>query len=136
MHLSLFGFFRKNKTTMTDEQIQREQLWELWVRGRVPSPYAALMTFQSEVNNGGHSQYFFNTENAADLKKSMAALDRILPEPLRGNLRKAYDAYLLLEQLDTDDAAEQVLTQCDAAFFEHEAEIEDILTAYAATMQK
>lgn len=36
-----------------------DRLWELWEGERVDSPYAELMTYQSEINNGGHSQFFF-----------------------------------------------------------------------------
>lgn len=46
-----------------------DRLWEHWEGERVDSPYAELMTYQSEINNGGHSQFFFNIENTGDLEK-------------------------------------------------------------------
>lgn len=55
------------------------------------------MTYQGEINNGGHDQYFLNTGNKGDLQKKMAILETVLPEKLQSNLRKAYAAYRALE---------------------------------------
>ena len=30
------------------------------IEGKAESPYAELMTYQGDINNGGHSQYFSN----------------------------------------------------------------------------
>lgn len=62
------------------------------------SPYAELMTYQSEINNGGHDQYFTNVENTSDLNKEISALEQILSAELKNNLNKAYKAYLILEK--------------------------------------
>ena len=43
-------------------------MWDMWVAGDAESPYAELMEYESEVNNGGHSQYFYNFANCGDLK--------------------------------------------------------------------
>ena len=48
------------------------------------------MTYQSEINNGGHSQYFCNVENVSDLQKEMSELQIIFTPILRENLKKAY----------------------------------------------
>ena len=63
---------------------------EAWNEEIVQSPYAELMTYQSEINNGGHSQYFCNVENVSDLQKEMSELQIILTPILRENLKKAY----------------------------------------------
>lgn len=56
--MGVFRFFKKNKAEPTDEQKKWNKMWDLWAEGRADSPYAELMTYQSEINNGGHDQYF------------------------------------------------------------------------------
>ena len=46
-------------------------MWDLWVEKKAETPYAELMTYQSEVSNGGHDQYFTNTENTGDIQKEI-----------------------------------------------------------------
>jgi len=86
------------------------------------SPYAELMTYQGEVNNGGHAQYFTNIENTSDLQKEMATLGTILPINLKNNLQLEYKAYLILEGKE-DEKAEEIIENCDNVFGENEEEI-------------
>ena len=88
--MGVFRFFEKNKAEPTDEQKKWNKMWHLWAEGRADSPYAELMTYQSEINNGGHDQYFFNIENSGNLQKEMAILKTVLPAKLRDNLQNAY----------------------------------------------
>ncbi len=106
-------------------------MWDLWTEEKAESPYSELMTYQSEINNGGHSQYFTNVENTSDLQKEMSALETILSEKLKENLNKAYKAYLILEETD-DETAEETLEQCDDVFYENEEEINHTLEEYAS----
>lgn len=76
-------------------------MWELWGEGKADSPYAEVLTYQSEINNGGHDQYFFNIENTGDLKKELAVLNSVLPELLKKNLNAAYKAYVALQRMKT-----------------------------------
>jgi len=116
---------------LTAEQRKWNKMWDLWVEGKAASPYAELMTYQSEVNNGGHDQYFTNVENTGDLKKEMAALASILPQKLVSNLQKAYEAYLTSEE----EIAEEISEQCDDLFYENEGEINRLLESYAAKVE-
>ena len=59
---------------LTEEQLKWNKMWELWTEAKVEVPYAQLMTYQSEINNGGHGQYFCNVENNDDLSKEISAL--------------------------------------------------------------
>ncbi len=106
-------------------------MWDLWASGQVDSPYAELMTYQSEINNGGHDQYFVNVENVSDLRKEMATLTTILPETLQQNLQIAYRAYLESNEEGIDQSADEILEKCDEAFFENEEQINSLLKAYA-----
>ncbi|MFQ7036393.1 MAG: hypothetical protein ACLRTQ_12380 [Candidatus Borkfalkia sp.] len=75
--------------------------------GHIDSSYSELMTYQSEINNGGHAQYFDNVSNTSDLQNEMLSLQTILPLQLSAALEQAYTAYLKLEE--NDDAQSEEL---------------------------
>ena len=133
--MGLFNIFKKKKIELTEEQLKWNKMWELWTEEKVSSPYAELMTYQSEINNGGHDQYFTNVENTGDLNKDIAALEQILSSELKDNLNKAYKAYMILEENDEDEEAEEVLEQCDGVFYENEEEINRLLEEYACKIE-
>ena len=130
--MGLFSVFKKKKVELTVEQQKWNKMWELWTEEKVETPYAELMTYQSEINNGGHSQYFTNVENIGDLQKEMSALEQILSKKLGINLKKAYKAYLVLEENQDDEKSEETLEQCDDVFYENEEEINCALEEYAS----
>ena len=132
--MGLFDIFKKKKVELTEAQLKWNKMWELWTEEKTKSPYNELMTYQSEINNGGHSQYFCNVDNVSDLKKEMSALEEILTPLLRENLQKAYKADLILEEKE-DEEAEQILDQCDDVFYENEEQINRILQEYANTLE-
>ena len=132
--MGLFDIFKKKKVELTEEQLKWNKMWELWTEEKTKSPYTELMTYQSEINNGGHSQYFCNVDNVSDLKKEMSALEKILTPLLRENLQKAYKADLILEEKE-DEEAEEILDQCDDVFYENEEQINCILQEYANTLE-
>lgn len=132
----LFDIFRRKKknalddNSLTEENKQWNKMWDLWANGEIQSPYNELMTYQSEINNGGHGQYFVNTENTSDLLKEMSGLNSILSDTLKENLKTAYEAHLLLEQDETNEEAEAVLEKCDDVFFQNEKDINAILESF------
>lgn len=132
--MGLFAIFKKKKTALTEDQRKWNKMWDLWAEEKAASPYSELMKYHSEVNNGGHGQYFINVENNGNLKNEMSALAQILSAKLNANLEKAYAAYLALEERD-DEKAEETLDQCDDVFYENEQEIICALEAYASKMQ-
>ena len=133
--MGLFDLFKKKKVELTEEQLKWNKMWELWAAEDVDSPYAELMTYQSEINNGGHGQYFCNVENNDDLSKEISALETILSDKLVANLHNAYKAYLILEENEEDEKAEEIIEQCDDMFFANEEEINKKLESYANTIQ-
>lgn len=133
--MGLFDVFKKKEVELTREELQWNKMWDLWTEEKAESPYAELMTYQSEVNNGGHDQYFLNVENTGNLEKEMSALEQILSARLKENLKKAYQAYLVLEENEDDEDAEEILEQCDDTFWENEEEINQALEKYASKMQ-
>lgn len=133
--MGLFDVFKKKKVELTEEQQKWNKMWDLWAKGEASSPYAELMTYQGEINNGGHAQYFTNVENTGDLQKEMSALVNILPQKLIDNLQKAYKAYLILEEKEDDEQAEEILEQCDDVFYENEEEINRLLEELSKQIQ-
>ena len=133
--MGLLDVFKKKKVELTEDQLKWNKMWMLWTEERVKSPYAELMTYQSEINNGGHSQYFCNVENVSDLQKEMSELQIILTPILRENLKKAYKAYLILEENEEDEKAEEILEQCDDIFYENEEQINHLLEQYANELE-
>ena len=133
--MGLFDFLKKKNVELTEEQQRWDKIWDLWTEGKAASPYSEIMTYQSEINNGGHDQYFFNVENTGDIQKEMSMLKTVLSEILKDNLEKAYQAYLLLEEIDDDEKAEAVMEQCDDVFYENEEEINRLLEEYATKIE-
>ena len=86
--MGVFRFFKKNKAEPTDEQKKWNKMWDLWAEGRADSPYAELMTYQSE----------------------MAILETALPAKLRENLQNAYNAYRKLTNEESGEQTETMLS--------------------------
>ena len=129
----MFGFFKdrkKSKKELTEKEVRWNKMWDLWVQGEIPSPYNELMSYQSEVNNGGHDQYFLNTGNISDVDQTLSVLSEILPMKLKENLYTAYNAYLCLEKDEDDEKAQGVIESCDELFMQNEHDVTDILEKY------
>lgn len=128
----MFGFLKKliEVSDLTEQEQKWNKLWDLWAEGEIPSPYSELMTYQSEINNGGHSQYFTNSESAGDITGELKALFNVLPGEFKENLNIAYKAYIRLEE-NEDEEGGKVLERCDDFFFENEEEINSILERYS-----
>lgn len=115
--MKLFNFFKKQKS---EKPLPPDSTFA----EPAESPYEELINYQDEVNNGGHFQYFINTENTGDLKKEFSALETVLPKILWDNLQNAYKAYLKTDESD------DILDQCDDIFYENEDEIDRIIDEY------
>ena len=118
--MKLFNFFKKQKSETPLPSVRT-------VDEPAESPYEELINYQEEVNNGGHFQYFINTENTGDLKKEFSALETVLPKILWDNLQNAYKAYL---KTDESGESDEILDQCDDIFYENEDEIDRIIDEY------
>ena len=148
--MGLFDFFKKKKEELPAKQKEKtdateqeatsdaveqdawDRMWELWGEGKADSPYAEVLTYQSEINNGGHDQYFFNVENTGNLQREMAILETALPAKLRENLQNAYNAYRKLTNEESGEQTETMLSQYDDVFYRDEEEINCVLRAYAS----
>ena len=123
--MGIFDIFKRKKAALTTDQ-KLDKMWDLWAINKLDLPCAKLMKYESEVNNGGHSQYFFNVANCGDLAAEVEAVLSMLPEPLRENLARGYAAFS--EQNDiSDDVNDELFEECDDVFYEHEQLIIDII---------
>lgn len=118
---------------MTESELKWNLMWDMWVAGNAVSPYAELMEYESEVNNGGHSQYFFNSANCGRLNAELEKLWAVLPNPLYDNLKRAYDAFASQEDI-CDDVNDELFDECDEVFYENEHLVADILKKYADSL--
>ena len=122
-----------NSSTLSQEDQRFNKMWDLWAEGNISSPYAELMTYQSEINNGGHDQFFYNVSQSDNVERVVGELYKILPEALASNLRTAHNS--LLENGDDMDANEEVFEGCDDIFYENEERINHILQEYSKTIE-
>lgn len=133
----LFGKENEEKRA----QRQWDYMWQLWTECRLPSPYQELLTYDAEVQDGGHLQYFINAEiRKFNMFSIMSALKEVLPEKLGDNLSAAYRSYCRLGiDVSDDDAIAEALEDAplslfDDCFFELEEELLSLLESYAATL--
>lgn len=118
---------------MNESERKWNLMWDMWVAGTAASPYAELMEYESEVNNGGHSQYFFNVANCGDLSAAVALILPMLPSPLHENLKRGYDAFAAQEDI-CDDDNDDLFEECDDVFYENEQLLINVLQAYADSL--
>ena len=123
--MGFFNIFKKKEATLTTGQ-KLDKMWGLWAEDKLNLPCAKLMKYESEVENGGHSQYFFNVANCGDLATEVEVVLSMLPEPLRENLARGYAAFSAQEDI-SDDVNDELFEKCDDVFYEHEQLIIDII---------
>ena len=140
--MGLFDIFKKktapikeSKKVVPPETMKFNKMWDLWETGQAKSPYQELMTYQAEVNNGGHSQFFYNVENSGgDVDAVVREVLSILPKTLHRNLEKALSTYKKYNEVD-EDKMDDILDTCDDVFYENEDDINNILENYAETIE-
>lgn len=131
--MGIFDIFKKKKELPLEAQ-QWNKMWNLWTEDKIESPYKELMTYQSEVNNGGHSQYFCNIESNNDARSEINKVKKLLSKDLQENIEKAYKAYQKLEEVE-DIESEEILEECDNLYYEKESEINDILEEFSSKIE-
>ena len=72
--MSFFDLFKKKKKEQPTEELKWNKMWDLWAEEKASSPYAELMTYESEINNGGHMQFFDNVSNTSNLPQVISVL--------------------------------------------------------------
>lgn len=137
----IFDIFKRKKDKgsvapiFSEAERKWNKMWDLWANGEIESPYNELMNYHGEVANGGHYQYFLNTENNGDLKAELEKLCGILPDVLKSNLQTAFNAYSELEQDKNVDANEEIIKKCDRVFGDNEEIINEILEGFCEKIE-
>ena len=131
--MGILDIFKK-KEEIPEEAEKWNKMWDLWTEEQIESPYKELMTYQSEINNGGHSQYFCNIESISNIEDELKKIKSILPQNLIDNLNKAYKANQILENEENEEA-ETIIEECDNTFYENENLINDLLNERASKIE-
>lgn len=112
---------------------------DLWVDNKLDNPIQHLITYDSEVNNGGHLQFFENCHE--ELPEIIPLIKTYLSKNMAKNLQDAYDLYLNLNpntySIDTfvDVAREDHFDKFDNYYYEHDKEVNQVLTKYSLTLK-
>ena len=114
---------------LTVEEKKWNKLWELWANGEVKSPYYEIMEYSSEVNNGGHAQFFSNLGDLKELEEAKKVLLKELPEIFIKKLNKAY----LKDEFGRK--ASKLADKCDDVFYANEKMINEFLQTNANTLE-
>ena len=120
----------ENKLTLEDKKWNK--LWDLWANGELESPYIEIMEYSSQVNNGGHAQFFSNLGDLKELNKVINILLNHLPKIFVEKVKEAYNSYLKDE---FSDETEYLNDQCDTIFYANEKLINNMLQKYANTLE-
>ncbi len=136
-------FFKKKrmKYVLTEEDKKWNKMWDLWVNEELPSPYYELMTYDSEVQNGGHLQFFENENNLGRLDNDIESLKNILNKDMYDCLLKAYEKWKELNlSIDTVDdyvevEDEDYFNEADTYYYNHEEYVKNTLKEYSLTIE-
>ena len=120
------------KYELSIEDQKWNKMCDLWTKGEVPSPYSELMEYSSEVNNGGHAQFFSNLNDLGELDDAFVHVKKILPEVLKEKVILAYNEF---KKDEFSDETETLCSECDDIFYKNEDLINEILKQYASTLK-
>ena len=127
-------FFQKKEEELPIEAQKWNKMWDLWVKGEIETPYYELMDYLGGVNNGGHHCHLDNTNGSNNLKEYIDALTLILPEPLKSNVVRAYNAYIKNPD-DLSDEDVEILEDCDSVYYANEELVDNILKERASKIE-
>lgn len=126
----------KEEDTFSDEKWNK--MIDLWVDYELNHPIKDVLTYDSEVNNGGHLQFFENCNN--ELDEMLISLKDNLPEDIYINLKKAYDVYtssdINIENVDdyVGEALEDRFREYDSYYYNNNYKVNEVLRNYASTL--
>lgn len=127
----------KEEDTFSDEKWNK--MIDLWVNYELYHPIKDVLTYDAEVNNGGHLQFFENCND--ELDEMMVSLKDNLPEEIYDNLKNAYDLYISsnikVENVDdyVDEALEDRFGEFDSYYYNNSNKVNEVLRNYASTLE-
>lgn len=111
---------------------------DLWSDSKLNDPIKDVITYDAEVQNGGHLQFFENCQDEMD--ELMSSLKKQLPKEMYKNLEDAYELYkqkdLTIETVDdyVEEAQLGDFDKFDYFYYENEKKIYQIMQEYAFTL--
>ena len=123
-----------NNLEIPKDYLQWNKMMELWGDGKLESPYSELIEYLNGVNNGGHFMHFDNVSGNGNLKKYVDQIASILPEVLKENINRAYNAYIVNPD-DVSEENEAILDECDKIYFINEEDVNEILQDRASKIE-
>ena len=122
-----------DKTEEQNPELEEKwyKMWQLWMNDRLESPYQEILTYENEVRNGSHLQYFNWIQEHEDFEKTINIVSLNLEGTvLKPIFDKAYKAYQELGE--NQSRAGEILRICDTTFAEQGDAIEEYLETIAA----
>ena len=136
-------FTTTKKETDNYFRIEDEEKWnkmiDLWSDYKLDDPIKDVITYDAEVQNGGHLQFFENCEG--EIEELMISLKKQLPEEMYSNLKEAYDLHkkknLTIETVDdyVEEAQLGDFDKFDNFYYDNENKISKIMQEYASTLE-
>lgn len=137
---------KKPDKRLSIEDQKWNKLWQLWSDVTLNNNYDnyiyTLMTYSSEINNGGHLQFFLNERNnQVDFDIINQHLKTALSPLLYDNYFKAYNLFkslnLKVECIEdyVDVEMENHFQEFDKCFYDNEESINQTIKDYANTIE-
>lgn len=133
----------RQKKNVKEEDTFSNEKWnkmiDLWVDYELDHPIKDVLTYDAEINNGGHLQFFENCND--ELDEMMISLKENLPEDIYINLKKAYDVYtssdINIENVDdyVGEALEDRFGEYDSYYYNNNDKVNEVLRNYASTLE-
>lgn len=136
--MNIFEIFKglfdrtKEENNLDPIQLRWNKMWDMWASLEAPSPYSELMTYQAEVSDGGHKQFFESVHSVTDIQDELDAILSLLDGVLADNLLRAIDAF---SNSDNQEYMDKIFKECDSVFFENQERIDNVLINYANTLE-
>ena len=115
----------------TELELNWNKMWVLWMNKKMESPYQEILSYETDVRNGSHLEYFNWIKDNENFEKTIDIVSKNLKGTVLETIfNQAYDAYQKIEK--SKDEAEQILSLCDKAFANEEDAIEKYLETIAS----
>ena len=137
--IRIFKNNKKNHQSNTSNEDKWNYMIDLWVDNKLDNPIKHLITYDNEINNGGHLQFFQN--NHDELSEIIPVIKKYLSKNMSKNLQDAYELYLKINpNIDSIESyvevsQEENFEKFDNYYYEHDKEINKVLTEYSLTLK-
>lgn len=132
----------KKKTTKNENEFSEEKwnkMIDMWSDFELDDPIKDVLTYDAEINNGGHLQFFENCHD--NLDEMLLSLKNTLPSDIYNNLKKAYDIYASsntnIENVDdyVEESSKNQFSEYDTYYYNNTDKINEILKNFASTLK-